>query len=179
MWSKITKYGISVQIHRVEILQSWTATRTTHCDGGYDVTIATYLLADLYLPKMKNALFGAPETNRLSCACAARFSYLLTTTEWTIRAKNTSWRRKTLILPFEWRGPGTHCVAMKMSQWTYHYCDNSNNCTKFQFYAEKVFRDIPFFVILNHFMSTVWRYKSSNLHKSKSCITRQPRVLSE
>ena len=26
--------------------------RTTHCDNSYDVTIATYSLADLYLPKM-------------------------------------------------------------------------------------------------------------------------------
>ena len=24
-------------------------------------------------------------------------------------------------------------------------CDDCNNCTKFQFYTEKAFRDIPFF----------------------------------
>ena len=31
-------------------------------------------------------------------------------------------------------------------------CDESNDCTKFQFYTKKkFFRDIPFFVILNHF----------------------------
>ena len=23
-------------------------------------------------------------------------------------------------LPFEWRGPGAHCVAIEMSHWTYH-----------------------------------------------------------
>ena len=34
-----------------------------------DVTIATYLLPDLYLPKLKNALFVAPESKGLSCAC--------------------------------------------------------------------------------------------------------------
>jgi len=33
--------------------------------------------------------------------------------------------------------------------------DNCNNCTKFQFYTEKVFGDIPLFVILDHFMSTM------------------------
>lgn len=32
-------------------------------------------------------------------------------------------------------------------------CDEFNKCTKFQFYTENVFRDIPFFVILNHFVS--------------------------
>ena len=39
-------------------------------DGGYDITIVTYLLPDLYLPKMETALFVAPEFNRLSRACA-------------------------------------------------------------------------------------------------------------
>ena len=34
-------------------------------------------------------------------------------------------------------------------------CDECNNCTKFQFYTEKVVRDIPFFVILHHFVSTL------------------------
>ena len=36
----------------------------------YSVTIATYSLPDLYLLKMKNGLFVAPESNILSCACA-------------------------------------------------------------------------------------------------------------
>ena len=49
---------------RVDVLQE------LHCASGYDVTIATYSLPDLYLPKMKNALFVPPESNRLSCACA-------------------------------------------------------------------------------------------------------------
>jgi len=71
-WCKITKYGISVQIlvSRVEILQSWCVPRTTHHDRGYDVTIATYSLPDLYLLKRKNALFVFPESNVLSCVRA-------------------------------------------------------------------------------------------------------------
>ena len=98
--------------HRVEILQDWSTTRTTHCDSGYDVTIATYSLADLYPPKMKNALFVTPESNGLSCACAVHIcSHPLNEQHKQIR---------TLILPFEWRGPGTHYVAMQTSQWTYH-----------------------------------------------------------
>ena len=40
------------------------------CDSGYDVTIATYSLPDLYIAKMKNALFVAPESNGVSRACA-------------------------------------------------------------------------------------------------------------
>ena len=79
MWTqndvKITKYGISVQITksiglkfcRVDVLQELC----THFDNNYDVTIATYSLPDLYLPKIKkNASFVAPESNGLSCACA-------------------------------------------------------------------------------------------------------------
>ena len=59
-----------MQVLRVEILQGECAARTTCCDSSYDVTIATYLLSDLCLPKMKNALFNAPEFNTLSSACA-------------------------------------------------------------------------------------------------------------
>ena len=33
-------------------------------------------------------------------------------------------------------------------------CDECNNCTKFELYTEKVVRDIKFFVILHHFVST-------------------------
>ena len=49
-WCKIAKYGISVQILS---LQGWCAARTTHFDDSYDVTIATYSLPGLYLPKIK------------------------------------------------------------------------------------------------------------------------------
>ena len=59
-----------VKVYRVEILLGWCSARTTHCDNVYDGTIATYSLPDLYLPKMKNTLFVAPESDRLSCACA-------------------------------------------------------------------------------------------------------------
>ena len=34
-------------------------------------------------------------------------------------------------------------------------CNEYKNCTKFQFYTENVFRDIQFFVILHHFVSTM------------------------
>jgi len=49
-WWKISK------VYRFEILRDWCATRTTHCNSGYDATIATYLLPDLFLPKMKKWL---------------------------------------------------------------------------------------------------------------------------
>ena len=42
-----------------------------------------------------------------------------------------------------------------------------------------IYTDFPYFVISHHFVSTLWRHKSSNLHKSKSSITRQPRALSQ
>ena len=34
-------------------------------------------------------------------------------------------------------------------------CDEYNKCKKVQFCTEKLFRDIPFFVILHHFVSTM------------------------
>ena len=37
------------QVYRIEILQGWSAAKTTHCDSGYEVTIETYLLPDFYL----------------------------------------------------------------------------------------------------------------------------------
>ena len=50
---------------------------TSYCDHSFDVTTATYSLPDLYIPKMKNALFVAPESNSLSCAYAVLCPYLL------------------------------------------------------------------------------------------------------
>ena len=64
------EYLCKYYVYKVEILQGLCAARTTLCDSGYDVTIATFSLPDLYLPKMKNGLFVASETNGLSCACA-------------------------------------------------------------------------------------------------------------
>ena len=49
------EYLCKYQVYGVEILQVSSAARTTHCDGGYGVTIATYSLPDLYLLKMKSA----------------------------------------------------------------------------------------------------------------------------
>ena len=55
-------YLCKYKVHRVEVLQElrwWD-------DSDYDVNIATYLLTDLHLPKIKNVLFVAPESNGLS-----------------------------------------------------------------------------------------------------------------
>ena len=57
-------------VYRVEILQGWCAAWTAYCDSGCDITIATSSLPDLYLPKIKDALFVAPEFNGLSWGCA-------------------------------------------------------------------------------------------------------------
>ena len=52
------------------VIQDFGLCKLEYFDNSYDVTIATNSLPDLYLPKMKNALFVAPEFNGLSCACA-------------------------------------------------------------------------------------------------------------
>ena len=116
---KAMEYLCKCYVYRVEIFQSWCAARTTHCDSGYDVSIATCSLQDLYLPKMKNTLFVSPEVDGLVfvlCNVHIRSHPLNEQQE----PNNTSWRRKTLILPFEWRVVVVDCVAMEMSQWTYH-----------------------------------------------------------
>ena len=75
-------------------------------------------------------------------------------------------------------------LAPIMLPWKYHsghimeLCNECNNCTKFQFYTKKP-SEIHFFVVSDHFVPTLWRHKSSNLHKSKSRITWQPNVLSQ
>ena len=47
---------------------------------------------------------------------------------------------------FPWKCHSGHIMEL---------CDECNNYTKFQFYTENAFRDIPFFVIAHHFMSTM------------------------
>ena len=49
-----------------------------------------------------------------------------------------------IVLP--WKRHGENIMKL---------CADCNNCTKFQFYTEKVFRHIPFFVMLHYFVSTM------------------------
>ena len=173
-------YLCKYKVSRVEILQSWCAPRTTHHNSGYDVSIATYLLPDLYLLKRKNALF-----------------FLLSLTDFLVFVLSNAHIRshprheqQGLIALLEGgklrfyllNGEGLEPITLP---WKCHHghimelCGECNNCTKVQFDTEKIFRDIPFFVISHHFVSTLWHHKSSNLHKSKSWITPQLRVLSQ
>ena len=112
-----------------------------HCDYiGSDVTIlALYSLQDLYLAKMKNALFVALES-RYFCAYMLQCMSILAHTHWmNVKSinNNTSWSGKTLILPCGWGGPGAHCVAMEMSHWRkYHGTFYEYHCEKFQSSSE-------------------------------------------
>ena len=46
--------------------------------------------------------------------------------------------------------------TFKSTNGPYHgTCNEHKNSTKFQFYTEKAFRDVPFFVILHHFVSNM------------------------
>ena len=157
------EYLCQCQVYKVEILQSWCATRTTHCDSSYDVTIATCSLPVLNLPKMINALFVAPEINTLSSACVVWCPYSLTPAELTTRSNNISWRRKTLILLFEWRGPAAHCVDI-----SWNFVMSVTTVLSFSSIQKKLWEILNF----------LWFYiKLSNLHKSlnnsatKSAIT--------
>ena len=95
-WCNTTKYRISV--HLILSLQGWCATRTTHFDNSYDVTIATYLLPVLYLPKIKNCL--------ICCMLQSLQDFLVLVLYCNVHISshplnkqqeqfnNTSWRRK-------------------------------------------------------------------------------------
>ena len=137
-WCKITKYGISVQVRS---LQDWNFAGLMCCKdytlwycGGDDVTIVTYSLTDLYPLKMKNALFFAPLSNRLFCACANAHISLHPLNEQREEIKGGKlWfyllngeGLKPIVLP--WKCHGGHIMEL---------CDKCNNCTKFQFMIQK------------------------------------------
>ena len=170
-------------LYRVEILQGWCAAKTTHFDNSYDVTIATYSLPDLYLPKIKkmpyllihsltdflelmpcNVHISSHPNVHISSHPLNKQPEQITLLEgensdfifWMERA----WR-EPIVLPWKCHSGN----IMKL-------CGECNNCTKFHFYTKKVLPDIPFFVILQHFVSTMWRHKSS-------WKTWQPKVLSQ
>ena len=91
--------------------------------------IAIYSLEDLYLPKMKNALFVAPESNRLSRACAVHIcSHPLNEQheQITLLEGGKLWfyllnkeGLQPIVLP--WKCHNRHIMEL---------CDNCNNCTK-------------------------------------------------
>ena len=134
--------------YRVEILQGWCAARTTHCDSGYDVTIATYSLPDLYNPRMKNALFYAPEFNTLSSACAvfAHSQWMNNKIKWHfLKEENSDFR---LSLERAWSPLCCHGNVTVDISWNFVMSATTVlfNC-KFQLYTGKVARDIKFVVI--------------------------------
>jgi len=69
-WYKITIWNIYANTKSTGLKFCRVDATTTQYDSSYDVTKATYSLLDLYLPKMKTALFVVQEFNILSCACA-------------------------------------------------------------------------------------------------------------
>ena len=73
------------------------------------------------------------------------------------RANNTSSRRKTLILLFEWRGIGAHCDALEMSQWTNHgtLVMSVTIVQSFSSVQKKSSETFHFFVVLNNLVSTM------------------------
>ena len=148
------EYLCKCWVYRVEILLRWYAARTTHCDSGYDTTITTYSLPDLYLPKVKNTLFVVPELTHflLLVLCNVHINShppneqqdQITLLEgrklWFSSLNGESLKR--IVLP--WKCHCGHIVELS---------DECNNWTKFQLYTEKVVRDIDFFVILHHLRS--------------------------
>ena len=143
-------------VYRVESLQSWCAARTTYCDSSY-VTIATYyyLLPALYFPKMKNALL------LLLLQSLPHFLVLvLCNVHIPSDRLNEHQEQITLLeggklLFYPLNGEGLDPIVLPWKCHSGHImelCDEYNNCTNFQFYTEDIFRDIPFFMILHHFV---------------------------
>ena len=111
----------------------------------HDVTIATYLLPDLYLPKTKIALFVAPESNRLSSA-------MLCNVHISSHPLNKQQEQVTLLEGEKlWfyllNGEGLEPIVLP---WKCHsgnimkLCGECNKRTKFQFYTKKSSEIIPF-----------------------------------
>jgi len=130
-------------------LQGECVARTTHCDSGYDLTIATYSLPDLYLPKMKNVLFVAPWSNRLSWGCAVSCAYICSHPLMEQQEQMTlleGWRLWFYFLNGE-KASSPLCHHGNVKVDILELCDECNDCTKFHFFTEKVLRDIPYFAI--------------------------------
>ena len=88
----------------------------------------------LYLPKMKNASFVAPESNRLSCASAVKCQYIYS------HPLNEQQEQITIIPEggkfrfYPLNGEGLEPILLPWKCYSGHsmeVCDESNNCTKF------------------------------------------------
>ena len=115
----VTSQSSHVKSQKIEYLCKYSGSKFCRVDVlqellqcGYYVIRATYSSPDLYFLKTKNFL--------LQSLTDFLVPHSLTPTEWSTKANNASWRRQTLILPFEWREPEVYCVAMETSQWIYH-----------------------------------------------------------
>ena len=73
-----------------------------------------------------------------------------------VKSQNMEYLYKTLINFFLLDREGLELIVLPWkchSEHTTELCEACNNCTEFQFYKEKVVKDILFFVILHHFVS--------------------------
>ena len=118
-------------------------------DNRYDVTIATYSLTDLYLPKITDFLVLVLCNVHISTHPLNKQQEQITLLEgekrWFYLLNGEG--LEPIMLPWK-------CHSRNIMKLCAYY----NNCTKFQFYTEKVLRDIPFFVMLQYFVSTMWRH---------------------
>ena len=133
------EYLCKYKVYRLEILQGWCVARTTYCHSDYDITMATYSLPDLYLPKMKTALFVSPEFNRLSCARAV---HIRSQPQNDLYGQITLPQgRKLWFSPLN--GKSLELIALPWECQSRHIMEQQ--LTKFQFYTEKLVRNIQFF----------------------------------
>ena len=100
--------------------------------------MATYSLLDHYLPKMKTALFVAPELTDflvlVLCNVLIRSHLLNEQQEQITLSPLNGEGLEPIVLP--WKCHSGHIMEL---------CDDCNYCTEFQFYTEKVVRNIQFF----------------------------------
>ena len=149
-WCEITKNWISVQILN---LQGWNFARLMYFNNytfnsGYDVTIATYSLLDLSLPKRKLPFLLLQSLTDL---------LVLVLCNVHIRSHPLNEQQKQITLLeggkvwfSTWNGESLEPILLPWKCHKGHFmklCEERNNCTEFQFYTEKVVRDIetPFY----------------------------------
>ena len=157
--SQKIEYLCKCWIYRVEILQGWCTATITHFDSGYDVTIATYSLLDPTFLKWKLPYL-------LLQSLADFLVFVLCNVHIRSHPLNEQQEQITLLEGGKlWFSTlNEESLEPILLPWKSHkgnfmkLCEECNNCTEFQFYPEKVMRDIRFFVILHHFVSLLWRH---------------------
>ena len=139
----------------------------------FEILMVVFISPDLYLPKMKTALYVAPEFTDFLVLVLCNVHIRLHQ-EGTTRANNSDFP-----LWMEIACSPLCCHRKFTVEISWNFVMSVTTVQSFSSIQKKPSEIFHFLVISHNFVSTLWRHKSSDLHKSKFRITWQPRVLSQ